>query len=123
VIEPEIKLIFAALLLLMWVADLGQSHAVLPAFLLGLTMGRQLSGQRTQQQRLRVVAFALLTPFFFLKSGMNISLPAVATHWVWLVALFGVKLLTKFVGVYPLARRFVGRNAWYTTLLMIPIAY
>jgi len=118
VIEPEIKLIFAALFLLMLVGELGKSHAVLPAFLLGLAMARVLAANRVQQQRLRVVAFALLTPFFFLKSGMNVSLPAVIANFGWLAALFGVKLAAKFIGVYPLARRFVPRHSWYTTLLM-----
>jgi len=118
VIEPEIKLIFAALFLLMFVGELGQSHAVLPAFLFGLAMARVLAASPVQRQRLRVVAFALLTPFFFLKSGMNVSLPAVVANLGWLFALFGVKLAAKFIGVYPLARRFVPRHSWYTTLLM-----
>jgi Kef-type K+ transport system membrane component KefB len=118
VIEPEIKLIFAALFLLMLVAELGESHAVLPAFLLGLAMARLLAAHRTQQRRLRIVAFALLTPFFFLKSGMNLSVTAVVANLGWLATLFGVKIVAKFVGVYPLARRYVAPNAWYTTLLM-----
>jgi Kef-type K+ transport system membrane component KefB len=118
VTEPEIKLIFAALLLMMLVAEMGQSHAVLPAFIFGLVMARFLAAHRSQLRRLRVVAFALLTPFFFLKSGMNISLPAVAANTGWLVLFLGMKLLTKFVGVYPWARRFVPQHAWYTTLLM-----
>jgi Kef-type K+ transport system membrane component KefB len=102
----------------MFVAERGESHAVLPAFLFGLAMARVLAANRTQQQRLRVVAFALLTPFFFLKSGLNVSVPAVVANLGWLGALLGVKLLTKFVGIYPLARRFVKPHAWYTTLLM-----
>lgn len=118
VIEPEIKLIFASLFLLMLVGELGQSHAVLPAFLFGLAMARLLASQRVQQQRLRVVAFALLTPFFFLKSGMNISLSAVVANSGWVVALFGVKLIAKIAGVFPLTHRFVPRHSWYTTLLM-----
>jgi Kef-type K+ transport system membrane component KefB len=118
VIEPEIKLIFAALFLMMFVAELGESHAVLPAFLFGLVMARFLASHRTQQRRLRVVAFALLTPFFFLKSGMNISIPDIVANLGWLAALLAVKLLAKLAGVYPLARRYVAPDAWYTTLLM-----
>ncbi|MCP9488141.1 MAG: cation:proton antiporter [Gaiellaceae bacterium MAG52_C11] len=38
VIEPEIKLVFACLLVLMLLADLSNGHAVLPAFVLGLVM-------------------------------------------------------------------------------------
>jgi Kef-type K+ transport system membrane component KefB len=118
VTEPEIKMIFAALFLMMLVAEAGQSQAVLPAFIFGLVMARFLASHRGQLRRLRVVAFAILTPFFFLKSGMNISLPAVATNLGWLALFLGLKLVTKFIGVYPLARRFVQKHAWYTTLLM-----
>jgi Kef-type K+ transport system membrane component KefB len=111
-------MIFAALFLIMLVAELGQSHAVLPAFIFGLVMASFLSTHKTQLRRLRVVAFAILTPFFFLKSGLNVSLPAVAANLGVLSLFLGLKLVTKFIGVYPVARKFVGQNAWYTTLLM-----
>jgi Kef-type K+ transport system membrane component KefB len=64
------------------------------------------------------VAFAFLTPFFFLKGGMNISLGAVAANIGLVVVLLAAKLIAKFVGVYPLARRYMRADAWYTTLLM-----
>ena len=118
VIEPEIKLIFLCLFVLMLFAEIGASHAVLPAFLFGLTMARTLAGHRAQQRRLRVVAFALLTPFFFLKSGLNISVSAVVANWSWVLILFAVKLGAKLLGVYPPARPYVPRDAVYTTLLM-----
>jgi Kef-type K+ transport system membrane component KefB len=118
VIEPEIKLIFVALFVLMFFGELGASHAVLPAFILGLAMSKTLAKERVQQQRLRVVAFALLTPFFFVKSGMNVSIPAVLQNWGWLLLLLGVKLIAKFIGVFPMAVRYVRQDAWYTTLLM-----
>ncbi|MHB1244614.1 MAG: cation:proton antiporter, partial [Gaiellaceae bacterium] len=62
VIEPEIKLVFACLLLLMVLADASNGHAVLPAFVLGLVMSRHYQEHREEQKRLRVVAFAFLTP-------------------------------------------------------------
>jgi Kef-type K+ transport system membrane component KefB len=118
VTEPEIKMIFATLFIMMLVGEIGQSHAVLPAFIFGLAMARFLSTHKTQMRRMRVVSFALLTPFFFLKSGMSISLSAVAAN-LGLVAVFLVlKLASKFVAVFPLARQFVRQYAWYTTLLM-----
>jgi len=118
VIEPEIKLIFATLFALMLFAEIGASHAVLPAFILGLAMSRVLAAYRTQQQRLRVVAFALLTPFFFLKSGFSVSLAAVLANWPTVVLLLVVKQVAKWVGVFPLARRYIPKEAWYTTFLM-----
>src|ERR1700675_2994063 len=77
VIEPEIKLVFACLLLLMVLADASNGHAVLPAFVLGLVMSQHYAEHREEQKRLRVVAFAFLTPFFFIKGGLNVSLAAV----------------------------------------------
>src|SRR5947209_950593 len=69
VIEPEIKLAFVCLFALMVLADASKGHAVLPAFVLGLAMSRHYRAHRQEQERLRVVAFAFLTPFFFLKGG------------------------------------------------------
>ena len=118
VIEPEIKGAFAALLVLMYFAQRAESHAVLPAFVLGLAVARILQANREQQRRFRVVAFALLTPFFFIKSGMNVSLTAVTANLGLTAGLLAIKLLAKWVGVYPTARRYLSEGATYTTLLM-----
>src|SRR5207342_3043615 len=80
VIEPEIKLVFAVLFVLMVLADASNGHALLPAFILGLVMSGHYAEHRNEQQRLRVVAFAFLTPFFFIKGGLNVSLHAVFSN-------------------------------------------
>jgi Kef-type K+ transport system membrane component KefB len=118
VIEPEIKLVFAALFLLMWLGDKAQSHAVLPAFVLGLALSSHYASHRLEQERLRVVAFAFLTPFFFFKGGMNVSLGAIWANLGILVLLFAAKLVPKLASVYPLARRYCSPHAGFTTLLM-----
>jgi Kef-type K+ transport system membrane component KefB len=118
VIEPEIKLVFACLLGLMVVADAAKGHAVLPAFVLGLVMARHYQLHRKEQERLRVVAFAFLTPFFFLRGGMNVSLGAVVANLGVLGVLFGAKMVPKIGLVLPLARRHVPEHATFTTLLM-----
>jgi Kef-type K+ transport system membrane component KefB len=119
VIEPEIKGAFAALLVLMFFAELAQSHAVLPAFILGLAVSHVFEQHRETQRRFRVVAFAFLTPFFFLKGGMNVSLGLVWANLALLGTLFVVKLVTKGAGVYPPAIRYLPpREAMFTTLLM-----
>jgi Kef-type K+ transport system membrane component KefB len=117
VIEPEIKLVFAVLLALM-VADAANGQAVLPAFVLGLVMARHYQGHRTEQERLRVVAFAFLTPFFFLRGGLNVSLGAVVANLGVLAVLFATKLLPKLGLIAPLARRFAPEHPAFTTLLM-----
>jgi Kef-type K+ transport system membrane component KefB len=118
VIEPEIKLVFACLFGLMVLADLAKGHAVLPAFVLGLVMSRHYRQHRKEQERLRVVAFAFLTPFFFLRGGLNVSLGAVFGSLGVLGALVAAKMVPKIGLVLPLARRYVPQHATFTTLLM-----
>lgn len=118
VIEPEIKLVFVCLFVLMVAADAARGHAVLPAFILGLVMSRHYREHRTEQERLRVVAFAFLTPFFFLRGGLNVSLGAVFANLGLLAALLAAKMVPKIGLVLPLARRHVPEHAMFTTLLM-----
>ncbi|MFH1261889.1 MAG: cation:proton antiporter [Pseudomonadota bacterium] len=118
VIEPEIKLLFLLLLILMFFASRGSSHAILPAFLLGLVLSPMFQKNRELQRKLRVVAFAFITPIFFLNGGMNISLPLLGANIGLFFLLLAVKLVAKFVGVYPVSKLYLPREATYTTLLM-----
>jgi Kef-type K+ transport system membrane component KefB len=118
VIEPEIKLVFVVLFALMVLGDQANSQAVLPAFVLGLVMSRHYQRHQEEQRRMRVVAFAFLTPFFFLRGGLNVSLAAVFANIGILAALAGAKLIPKLALVFPLARRHAAPHATFTTLLM-----
>ena len=118
VIEPEIKLVFACLFLLVWLGTKANSQAALPAFILGLVMSSHYVQHRQEQDRMRVVAFAFLTPFFFLKGGMNVSTSALWANLGILALLFVGKMAPKLAGVYPLARRYTAPHATFTTLLM-----
>jgi Kef-type K+ transport system membrane component KefB len=64
--------------------------------------------------------FGLLTPFYFLKAGLFVSFPDVWAGAGLIAAFFGVKMVTKLVGIYPLTKafRFPKREGNYTTLLM-----
>ena len=118
VIEPEIKLVFVCLFVLMVLADAAKGHAVLPAFVLGLVMARHYQQHRTEQERLRVVAFVFLTPFYVLRGGLNVSLGAVVANLGLLAVLFAAKMAPKVALILPLARRHVPEHATFTTLLM-----
>jgi Kef-type K+ transport system membrane component KefB len=118
VIEPEIKLVFAILFALIVLAGKAESQAVLPAFVLGLVMSRHYQQHQEEQRRLRVVAFAFLTPFFFLRGGMNVSLAALFANFGILAMLIAAKLVPKLGLVYPLARRHAHPHGIFTTLLM-----
>jgi Kef-type K+ transport system membrane component KefB len=121
VIEPEIKYIFVLLLAFMYFAKLGDGHAVLPAFALGLLMSRhfgETSETRAVRDRLRTVAYAIVTPVFFIVGGLKISVPLIISAASLFVILFMLKIVTKFVGVYFLARKYIRNGSTYTTLLM-----
>jgi Kef-type K+ transport system membrane component KefB len=118
--EPEIKFLFLVLFLLGGIAQVAGSEAVLPAYLIGLAVAGVFVADRALVHRIRATAFSLLTPFYFLKAGSLVSLPAIAAG-AGLIALFlAVKVGAKVVGVWPTARAFglPRRDANYTTLLM-----
>lgn len=121
VIEPEIKYIFLLLLVFIYFANLGQGHAVLPAFLLGLLMSKhfsETSQTKELRNRLRTVAYAVITPLFFIVGGLRISLPLIYSALGLFAVLFLLKMLTKFLGVYFLAKRYLPHGEIYVTLLM-----
>ena len=118
VIEPEIKLLFLLLFVLMSLGKWGQSQAVLPVFVLGLMLAPMFHKHKELQRKLRIVAFAMITPCFFIKGGMNVSLALLASNWALLLILFAVKTGAKFIGVWTVARHYIKEHASYTTLLM-----
>ena len=121
VIEPEIKYVFLLLIAFMYFAKLGDGHAILPAFILGLLMSRhfgETSGNKAVRDRLRTVAYAFITPVFFIVGGLKISVPMLITAGGIFVILFLLKMVTKFIGVYFFARKYIRNGSTYTTLLM-----
>ena len=71
---------------------------------------------RKLQHRLRVVAFAIITPFFLINGGMNISLKLLLVNRGLLVQMLLIKQVTKISGVFPLASTYLPEEAMYTTL-------
>jgi Kef-type K+ transport system membrane component KefB len=121
VVEPEIKFIFLVLLIFMYFARLGDGHAILPAFVLGMLMSRHFKQERRTSAisvRLRTVAYAIITPLFFLVGGMKISFPLIWAGLSLFVIFFFLKIIGKFVGVYFLAKKYIPGGSTYTTLLM-----
>lgn len=118
--EPEVKVIFGVLLGLGGLATAAGSEAVLPAYIVGLVVAGVFMQDRVVLLRIRTIAFALLTPFFFLRAGTLISASALVAGAGIIAAFFVVKMVTKFVGVWPTARAFrvPRREGTYTTLLM-----
>ena len=118
--EPEVKFIFFVLFLLGGLATAAKSEAVLPAYLIGLVVAGVFLRDKTLVHRMRSIAFAVFTPFYFIKAGLYVSLPALWTGLILIGAFLILKMATKIVGVFPLARMhwMNKREASYTTLLM-----
>ncbi len=118
--EPETKFILLVLFLLGGLANLAKTEAVLPAYLVGMVLAPFFLKERVFAQRLRVTAYTLLTPFFFLKAGSLVQFKAVAAGAGLIAVFLLVKMATKFAGIWPLTKgfRFDRREGMYTTLLM-----
>ena len=118
--EPEIKFLFLVLFALGGLAAAAGSEAVLPAYLIGLAVAGAFVRDRVLVHRIRATAFSLLTPFYFIKAGLLVSLGAVVAG-AWLIGAFLlVKVGAKVAGVWPVSRglRLSTHEANYTTLLM-----
>src|SRR5438034_2009151 len=118
--EPEVKFIFFILFFLGGLATTAKSEAVLPAYLVGLVVAGVFLRDKTLVHRMRSIAFAIFTPFYFIKAGLYVWLPALWAGLGIIGALLLLKMITKLVGVFPLARLHYmrPREATYTTLLM-----
>jgi Kef-type K+ transport system membrane component KefB len=121
VIEPEIKFIFLVLLTFIYFAKLGDGHAVLPAFILGMLVSKHFQEQRKTvavRNKLRTVAYAIVTPLFFIVGGMKISAPLILSAFGLFMILFAIKIIMKFAGVLYFAKKYIPQGSMYTTLLM-----
>src|SRR5262249_58560720 len=102
----QTKLVLLVLFLLGGIATSVGSEAVLPAYIIGMVLAPAFQHDHELAHRMRVMAFAILTPFYFLKAGSLIEFNALVAG-AGLIALFlGLKMLTQFVGILPLTRLF-----------------
>ncbi len=118
--ELEAKFILFTLFLLGGLAVWAGSEAVLPAYIIGMVLAGSVGNDHFLVRRLRTVTFGLLTPFYFIRAGSFVSVPALVAAPLTFVALFLAKMVAKMVGLYPAVRAYGyrGREASYYTLLM-----
>jgi len=118
--EVEAKYLLFCLFGLGALSAWADSEAVLPAYLMGMILAGTIGKDHVLVRRLRTLCFGLLTPFYFIRAGSYVSVPAlIAAPGAFLLMLV-VKVLTKFAGVYPMTKVFRSppREGMYTTLLM-----
>ncbi|HXX76460.1 MAG TPA: cation:proton antiporter [Nitrospiraceae bacterium] len=96
------------------------SEAVLPAYLVGMVLAGSAARDAHWMRRLRTLTVGFLTPFYFLRAGTLVSLPALLAAPLIFVALLLGKVASKIFGLYPFISAFrQDRNErWYYTLLM-----
>src|SRR5437870_13886569 len=100
--EPEVKFIFFILFFLGGLATTAKSEAVLPAYLVGLVVAGVFLRDKTLVNRMRSIAFAIFTPFYFIKARLYDSLPVLRAGLGIIGALLILKMNSKLGVVFQL---------------------
>jgi len=118
--ELETKFLLLCLLGMGALATWADSEAVLPAYLIGMVLAGTVGKDHALIRRLRTLTFGLLTPFYFIRAGSFVSIPALIAAPGAFVFFLVVKIATKIVGVYPVTKFFgaPSKEGMYTTFLM-----
>lgn len=96
------------------------SEAVLPAYIIGMVLAGTVGKDHVLIRRLRTLTFGLLTPFYFIRAGSFVSVPALIAAPLVFVALFFAKMLSKVVPLFPTVKTFKYQReeGLYFTLMM-----
>ena len=118
--ELETKYLLLLLFGLGALATWADSEAVLPAYVIGMMLAGTVGKDHILIRRLRTLCFGFLTPFYFIRAGSFVSVPALFAAPAAFLFLLAVKVATKVTGVYPVTRGFGAprKEGMYTTLLM-----
>ncbi|HYL90668.1 MAG TPA: cation:proton antiporter [Burkholderiales bacterium] len=118
--EMEAKFLLLMLFGLGALAAWADSEAVLPAYLIGMMLAGTVGKDHALVRRLRTLTFGLLTPFYFIRAGSFVSVPALIAAPAAFLVMLSVKIASKIAGVYPVTKLFRAppKEGMYTTLLM-----
>ncbi len=96
------------------------SEAVLPAYIAGMILAKTIGRDHFYIRRLRTLTIGFLTPFYFIRAGSLVSLPAIMSAPLVFIALFAGKVISKIFGLFPIIGMFRenGKERWYYTLMM-----
>jgi glutathione-regulated potassium-efflux system ancillary protein KefC len=96
------------------------SEAVLPAYIAGMVLAGAAAQDPFWIRRLRTLTIGLLTPFYFLRAGSLVSLPALLSAPLIFLLLLGGKVASKVIGLHPVVRMFREERSerWYYKLMM-----
>ncbi len=118
--ELETKYLLFLLFGLGGLAVWSGSEAVLPAYLIGMVLAGTVGKDHFLIRRLRTLTFGLLTPFYFIRAGSFVSVPALVAAPLAFVTLFFAKMVSKLAGLLPTVRAFGyrGHDGIYYSLMM-----
>jgi glutathione-regulated potassium-efflux system ancillary protein KefC len=118
--EVETKFLLVCLLGLGAVAAWADSEAVLPAYVTGMILAGTVGRDHALIRRLRTLTFGFVTPFFFIRAGYLVSIPAVIVAPVVFLVFMAAKIGAKTASVYAAAKfhHYAHREAMYSALLM-----
>jgi len=118
--ELEAKFLLLVLFAMGGLALWASSEPVLPAYVIGMVLAGTVGKDHALVRRLRTLTFGLLTPFYFIRAGSFVSVPALVAAPGVFLAVFLAKMVTKLAGVYPAVKafRYARQEATYYTLMM-----
>jgi glutathione-regulated potassium-efflux system ancillary protein KefC len=118
--ELEAKYILFLLFAMGGLAVWSGSEAVLPAYIIGMVLAGTVGKDHSLIRRLRTLTFGLLTPFYFIRAGSFVSVPALIAAPLTFTVLFFAKMLSKVIPLYPTVKAFnyQKEEGLYFTLMM-----
>jgi Kef-type K+ transport system membrane component KefB len=118
--ELEAKFLLFFLFAMGGLAVWAGSEAVLPAYVIGMVLAGTVGKDHVLVRRLRTLTFGLLTPFYFIRAGSFVSVPALVAAPLVFVILFFAKMISKMAGLVPTVRAFKYQReeGLYYTLMM-----
>ena len=118
--ELEAKFLLLCMFALGALALWADSEPVLPAYVMGMVLAGTVGKDHALVRRLRTLTMGFLTPFYFIRAGSFVSVPALLAAPGAVAVLLLAKMVSKIVGVYPTTRAFRAptREGIYTTLMM-----
>ena len=118
--ELETKYLLLILFALGALATWAGSEAVLPAYIVGMILAKTVGKDHALVRRLRTLTLGFLTPFYFIRAGSYVSIPALVSGFGAFLILLAAKMASKILAVYPTTQVFrkPKREGIYTTLMM-----
>ena len=118
--EPDMRWLGAVILLFGGLASLSGAEAVIPSYLIGVSLSSVLENRPDLGRKLQTTTFTWFAPFYFLRAGSFVEISEWRAIVLMAAALAGIKIAAKCSAIVPLASllKIPGRDRWPIALLM-----